>query len=531
MTTRYDFLQADKAVKFLSRLKLTGDFHGQPFKVMPWQEQIIREVYGTLNERGIRQYRYVYVETAKKNAKSQLLSGIGIKHLYDKSEPHGQIVLCAGDKNQARKDIYEPLVEMIEQEPELERRVRITDSMKEIENRETGTRLQVISSESYTKHGWNISCCIFDELHVQPNRSLYDVMLKGAGLARRQPIWWFVTTAGDDPDRTSIAWEVHEKAVSIIKARKKGDQQKDIPTWYPVIYAYDGDDIWNERNWKKANPSLGTTIRIEDMRDLAQEAKLHPADERLFRWLNLNQWITTKLSSWLPLDLWDGARGNWKRTDMLGEDCYLGGDFSTTTDLSSVCLIFPPQKTHEDWRWSWETWIPEEALVERVRQDHVPYDTWARDAWITPTAGNAIDYTTIENTILDIRKQFNVLELGSDPAFATMLLQRLMAAGLECADIQQSYNVLTDPMNIVETLLRERKATHDGNPLVRWAFGNTSIHKNGNAQIKYVKEHRGHSIVRSKRIDPIAALVCGMARAKLYNTEASVYEGRGLITI
>jgi phage terminase large subunit-like protein len=306
--------------------------------------------------------------------------------------------------------------------------------------------------------------------------------------------------------------------------KKPWDSEKDIPTWYPVIYAYNGDDVWNEQNWQKANPSLGVTLRIEDLRDLAQEAKLHPADERLFRWLDLNQWITTKLTSWLPLDLWDAAKGSWKRTDMLGEDCYLGGDFSTTTDLSSICLIFPPQAGHDDWRWSWETWIPAEALAERVKVDHVPYDAWAREAWITPTEGDAIDYTTIETTILEIKKQFNVLELGADPSFATMLLQRLMAAGLVCADIKQSYDVLTDPMNIVETLLREHHATHDGNPLVRWTFGNTSIHKNGNGQIKYVKEHRGHSIVRTKRIDPITALVCGMARAKLYTGRVDINE-------
>ena len=528
----YDAELADYAVQMISILKLTGDFHGQPFMLMPWQDKIIRDVYGTISERGIRQYRYIYIETAKKNAKSQLIAGIGILHLFNKSEPNGQIMLCAGDKNQARKDIYEPLVEMIEQNPDLLKRLKITDSVKEILNKETGTKLQVISAEAYTKHGWNLTCCIFDELHVQPNRYLYDVMLKGSGLARRQPIWWFVTTAGDDPDRTSIAWEVHEKAISILKARRrKGDKSRDIPTWYPVIYAYEGEDIWNEKNWKKANPSLGVTIRIEDLRDLAQEAKLHPADERLFRWLNLDQWVTTKLSAWLPLNLWDAVRGSWKREDMLGEDCYLGGDFSTTTDLSSVCLIFPPQATHEDWRWSWENWIPEEALSERVKIDHVPYDQWAAAGWITPTPGDAIDFTMIENRILELQKDYNILELGADPSFATMLLQRLEQAGMVYGAIAQTVKELTDPMNTVEVLLREKKASHDGSPLVRWAFGNTGIFKNGNGQIKYVKEHRGHNVVRTKRIDPIAALVCGMARAKLYDIESSVYDQRGLITI
>jgi phage terminase large subunit-like protein len=528
----FDEALAEKAVRFVSLLKLTGDFHGQPFQVMPWQARIIREVYGTLNDKGIRQYRYVYVETAKKNAKSLLGSGIAIMQLYSKDEPHGQIVLCAGDKEQARKDIYEPLVEMIEQDPELIKRVKITDSVKRIMNKQTGTTLDVISAEAYTKHGWNLSLCVFDELHVQPNRYLYDVMLKGAGMARRQPLWVFTTTSGDDPDRTSIAWEVHEKAKSVLNARRRnGDKSRDIPTWYPVIYAYEGEDIWNERNWRKANPSLGTVFEIDELRKLAQEAKLHEADERLFRWLNLCQWVTTKLTSWLPLDLYDQARGSWKREDMKGEDCYLGGDFSTTTDLSAVCLIFPPQKEHEDWRWSWESFIPEEGMRERVDKDHVPYDQWAAGGWVTPTEGGAIDYATIENKILDIRRDYHVIEMGVDASFATYLLQRLEAAGMVYSHIDQYPKTLTDPMNMIETLLREHKATHDGNPLVRWAFGNTSIFMNGNGQIKYVKEHRGHNIVRTKRIDPIAALVCGMARAKLYDTEKSVYEGRGLMTI
>ena len=170
-------------------------------------------------------------------------------------------------------------------------------------------------------------------------------------------------------------------------------------------------------------------------------------------------------------------------------------------------------------------------MGERIKTDHVPYDQFAAGGWLTPTPGAGIDYATIENTILDIRKQYNVIELAADPSFATYLLQRLETAGVTYAAIAQTVAVLTDPMNMVETLLRDGKLTHDNNPLARWAFGNTSIWQNGNGQKKFVKETRGHNIVRTKRIDPIAALVIGMARAKLYETGGSVYEGRGLITI
>lgn len=509
-------------------MKLTGDFHGQPFDLMPWQHQIVWDVYGTLNPRGVRQYRHVYVECAKKNAKSQLTSGIGNKHLYDRDEPNGQIVLCAGDREQAEQTIYYPLVEMIEQDPALIKRVKIIDSKKFIENKETGTTLKVISAESYTKHGWNISCCVFDELHVQPNRDLYDVMIKGAGLARRQPIWWVITTAGDDPDRVSIAWEVHEKAEAILKARAAKDKNSDVDTWYPVIHAYNGEDIYNEKNWAKANPSLGITLQADDLRDLAKEAKLHPADERLFRWLNLNQWVTTKLSSWLPLDLFDSTIGAWERKDLLGKKCYIGMDLSTTTDLSAICLVFPPQDGFEDWRVIWDCWIPEENMKDRIKQDHVPYDEWAAQGWIQPTKGDMIDHTVIEMRIQEIRKLYKVIELDGDRTFATMLWQRLEQDRLTCVDIPQQYATLTDPMNTIEILLRGKQISHEDHPVARWCFGNTSIVKNGNAQIKYVKERKGKNLDRSKRIDLTVAWVCAMARAKFHDKIKSVYDKRGI---
>jgi phage terminase large subunit-like protein len=537
----FDKAKAERAVKFMELLKLTGDFHGQPFALMDWQRDIIWNVYGTMNARSVRQYRYVYVETAKKNAKSQLVAGVGNKHLFDKEEPNGQIYCVAGDRNQAETQIYNPLVEMIEQDKSLIKRVKIRDSTKLIENKETGTTLKVISAEAYTKHGLNVSCCIFDELHAQPNRNLWDVMIKGAGLARRQPIWWVITTAGDDPDRVSIAWEVHEKAERILQARAAGDKEHDLETWYPIIYSYTGEDIYNESNWKWANPSLGITLQIEDLRDLAKEAKQSPADERLFRWLNLCQWVKTKLTSWLPLDLFDSTVGEWSRSDLLGKDCYLGMDLSTTTDLSAICLVFPPQEGFDDWRVIWDCWIPEVNMQVRIKEDKVPYDKWAAAGWIQPTEGDAIDYDTIEERIDEVRKLYNVIELDGDKSFATMLWQHLEKKKLTCVDIPQQYATLTDPINQTEVLLKTKRKvtddgkeielpmlTHEAHPVARWCFGNASIVKNGNEQKKLVKEHKGRGLDRTKRIDLIIAWVCAMARAKFYKSNESVYKRRGL---
>jgi phage terminase large subunit-like protein len=536
----FDKEKAERAIRIIECLKLTGDFHGQAFKLMEWQRKIISDVYGTMNERGLRQYQHCYLEVPKKNAKSQLGSAIAIFHLFNKEEPNGQIVVCAGDREQAEKDIYDPLVEMIEQDDALKKQVRITDSRKEIYNKITGSLLKVISAESYTKHGWNISCVIFDELHVQPSRDLYDVMTHGAGMARRQPIWWVLTTAGDDPDRVSVAWEVHEIAEGVIKAREGGDKSKDIPTWYPVIYSYQGEDIFNEENWKKSNPALGITFPIEVMRIMADEARVNPSKERLFRWLNLSQWLTYKLTGWLPIDLWDATIAkDWTRGDLIGEECYVGGDFSTTTDLSGTCLIFPPQEKHKDWRVIWDCWIPEENMKERIKEDHVPYDKWAAEGWIIPTPGNQIDYDKIEERFKDYLKIYKVKEMGADISFATMLIQHIQNLGIAVVPIKSYYTELTDPLNNIEILLRSRLQdeqdkdiklpvlTHENNPVARWCFGNTSIARNGNDQIKFVKESKGKGLIRTKRIDLTAAWVYAMARAKFYESK-SVYEKRGV---
>jgi phage terminase large subunit-like protein len=459
----------------------------------------------------------VYVEVPKKNGKSELAAGAGIYQLYAVGEKNGEVYGCAADREQA-SIVFDVAVDMIDQVPELKKRTKLNLSKRMITDKVSGSIYRVLSAEAYTKHGLNVSACIFDELHAQPNRGLWDVMTFGAGDARLQPIWWIITTAGDDPDRVSVGWEQHEKAVKIL-AGEWSD-----PTWYPVIYGYEGEDIYNPANWALANPSLGHTITVDSVREAAEASQMNKSNERLFRWLRLNQWVTTKLTTWLPLDLFDQTVGSWERADLIGEECYLGMDLSSTTDLTALCWIFPPQGQHMDWRVFWDCFIPADNMQDRIKVDHVPYDNWVARAWIIPTEGNVVDYTKLEEHILLMSKLYKIREIDADRTFAAMLLQRLEQAGITAVDIPQQYGTLTDPMNEVERLLKTKKLTHENNPVARWTFGNTSVHKNGNAQIKYVKETRGRSTIRTKRIDPIAAWVTGMARARFHSGSVDISE-------
>lgn len=516
---RHDKKRALEPIEFIQMLKAVDDFYGQPFLLLDWQHEIIWDVYGTVNEQGYRQYRYAYLEVPKKNGKTSLIGGLSLYHLVC-DPPGGQIYCCAADREQATL-VYRAAKGMLEQDAELEKILKVTDSQKEIKNIHTGTTLKVLSAEAYTKHGINPTVVIFDELHAQPNRELWDVMTFGAGAARKEPLWWVITTAGDDPDRHSIGWEVHEYA------RKVRDGELDDPTWYVKIYGAPEDaDIFDEQVWYQANPSLGHTISIEAVRQEALAARNSEAAERLFRWLRLNQWISTKQVGWQPLSLWDETNGEWHLSELIGKRCYVGLDLSSTTDLTAACYLFPPQDGIDEWRAIFDAWIPDENMKERVLRDKVPYDRWVNQKYLHATPGNVIDYDFVEARLLAANQQYDIVTLGSDPWNSRMLTQRLMREGMEVVEIPQNMKHLSPSMKMIERLMKSGQFTHEKNPLARWCWGNVVVAVDGNENIKPMKNKS------TERIDLIVAMINAMATAMLFEEDSlSVYDERGFITL
>ena len=511
-------LDKDRAlepIEFIQMLKLTDDFYGQPFVLLDWQYDVLWNVYGTVNESGYRQYRYAYLEIPKKNAKTTTIAGLAVYHLTCDG-PEGQIYCCAADRAQAGL-VYKAAVSMIEQNEELSEILSITDSRKEIKNKLTGTIMKVLSAEAYTKHGINPTVVIFDELHAQQKRDLWDTMTFGAGAARREPLWWVITTAGDDPDRHSIGWEIHEYA------RKVTEGEIEDPTWYAKIYnAPENADIFDEETWYKVNPSLGKTISIESVRQEALQAKNSEAAERLFRWLRLNQWVSLKNIGWLPITLWDGTNDTGSVAELVGKKCYLGLDLSSTTDLTAGALLFPPQKDLTEWRIIFEAWIPEDKMKERINRDKVPYDRWVREKYLHATPGDAVDYEFVEAKIKALAKQYNIKYLCTDPWNSRMLTQRLEKANIESIEVPQTIAGMSPGMKEIERLMRTGKLAHEINPVARWCFGNVNIVVDGNENIKPMKNK---SI---DRIDLIVAMINAMNVAIKLENITEVYSLRGM---
>ena len=516
----FDEKKARRVIRFIECLKHTkGEFHGKPFKLLPWQEKIIRDVFGTVRDEApsMRQYNQVYIEIGKKNGKSELGAALALNMLINDDEWKAEVYSCASDRQQAAI-VFDVAVDMVRQNPTLSKLIKIIPSTRRMIYQPTGSIYQVLSSEVATKHGLNVSACIFDELHTQPTRALYDVMTQGSGDARRQPLWFFLTTAGTD--RNSVCWEVHQKALDILEGRKHD------PRFYPVVYGLSDDADWqDEQNWYKCNPSLGYTITIDKVRDAYHKALETPADENMFRQLRLNQWVKQSIR-WMPMDKWDECGGNIDPYELEGRACYAGLDLSSTSDLTTLVLVFPPRYENESYMVLPFFWLLEDTLALRVRRDHVIYDQWERQGFIQTTEGNVVHYGAIEKFICELGERYNIREISYDRWNATMMVQTLEDDGFTMIPFGQGFRDMSPPTKELMRIVLEHRLNHGGHPVLRWNFDNAYVRTDPAGNLKLDKEKS------TEKIDGAVALVMALDRAmKNQNGGNSVYDDRGLLLL
>lgn len=290
----------DHAVRIINQFThTTGKFARQPFNLRPWQEQFIRELFKVDSATGLRQYRTCLLMLPRKNGKSEIAAAIALYGLMADVPPEigGQVYSAAADREQASL-VFNVAAQMVRNDPELSAACEIVDSQKRIVHRKSGSVYRAISADAHTKHGFNASMVIYDELHAAPNRELWDVLTTSQG-ARLQPLTLAISTAGYD--RHSILYELYEYA------RKVRDGVVDDPTFLPVLYEAPKDADWtDEQVWHAVNPALGDFRSLEEMRIAARRAKEIPSAENAFRRLYLNQW-TEQASRWIQMPSWDAC--------------------------------------------------------------------------------------------------------------------------------------------------------------------------------------------------------------------------------
>ena len=517
-TSHYDKKKADRAVTFIENLCHTkGKWAGTPFWLLPWQEQLIRDIFGIVKPDGNRQFRTAFVEICKKVGKSELAAAIALYLLYADNEPSAEVYGAAADRQQA-SIVFDVAKQMVEMSPALMKHSKLMGATKRIVNYGNAGYYQVLSAEVGGKHGFSVSGLVFDEIHTQPNRQLYDVLTKGSSDARQNPLHFIITTAGND--RHSIAYELHTKAVDILEGRRED------PTFYPVVYGLKDDEDWeDEANWYKVNPSLGYTVDVERLRDAYREAKQNPADEITFKWLRCNMWVSSTVA-WIPDAIYMRGNEPINMASLEGRDCYAGLDLSSTGDITALVLIFPPRDEDEKFVFLPYFWIPEETIPRRVKANSVPYDIWEKQGYIMSTEGNVIHYDFIEKFIMDLSEKYHILEIAVDRWNATHVIQNLEDNGLTMVPFGQGFASMSAPTKEFYRLLIEGKIIHGGHPVMRWMAGNVVVDTDPAGNIKVTK-------AKSKeKIDGIVAAIMALDRAVRHEGESrSVYDTRGIILI
>lgn len=515
----YDKEYAEFAVAFIESLCHTkGTWAGKRFELMDWQEQIIRDLFGILKPNGYRQFNTAYIEIPKKNGKSELAAAVALLLTCGDGEQRAEVYGAAADRQQA-SIVFDVAADMVRMCPALNKRVKILASQKRLIYEPTNSFYQVLSAEAYSKHGFNVHGVVFDELHSQPNRKLYDVLTKGSGDARMQPLFFLITTAGTDTH--SICYEVHQKAQDIIDGRKID------PTFYPVIYGADDTEDWTSpKVWKKCNPSLGETIGMDKVKTACESAKQNPGEENSFRQLRLNQWVKQAVR-WMPMDKWDKCAFAVNEKQLEGRVCYGGLDLSSTTDITAFVLVFPPLDEDDKYIILPYFWIPEDTLDLRVKRDHVPYDVWERQGYLQTTEGNVVHYGYIEKFIEELGKKFNIREIAFDRWGAVQMVQNLEGMGFTVVPFGQGFKDMSPPTKELMKLTLEQKIAHGGHPVLRWNMDNIFIRTDPAGNIKADKEKS------TEKIDGAVATIMALDRAIRCgnDTSESVYDSRGILFI
>ena len=493
-----------------------GTWAGKKFELIDWQEQIIRDIFGTLKPNGYRQFNTAYIEIPKKQGKSELAAAVALLLTCGDGEERAEVYGCAADRQQA-SIVFEVAADMVRMCPALNRRVKILTATKRIVYLPTNSFYQVLSAEAYSKHGFNIHGVVFDELHTQPNRKLFDVMTKGSGDARMQPLYFLITTAGTDTH--SICYETHQKAKDILEGRKID------PTFYPVIYgADDGDDWTDPKVWKKANPSLGITVGVDKVKAACESAKQNPAEENSFRQLRLNQWVK-QVVRWMPMDKWDKCKIAVDEEALEGRVCYGGLDLSSTTDITAFVLVFPPTPDDDKFTILPYFWIPEDNLTLRVNRDHVPYDLWHKQGYLETTEGNVVHYAYIEKFIEKLGEKYNIREIAFDRWGAVQMVQNLEGMGFTVVPFGQGFKDMSPPTKELMKLVLEGKIGHSGHPVLHWMMDNVCARTDPAGNVKMDKEKS------TEKIDGAVATVMALDRAIRCGNDnsASVYDERGIL--
>jgi phage terminase large subunit-like protein len=496
-----------------SHLRFSQGRHaGQLVKLLPWQRNdLIMPLFSWRTKDNTLRYRSGWISTPKKNGKSCSGMWICAAFLLATGEQSPMVVNCANDRGQA-SILYDDFRFSVERDKQLKRALKITESQKIIRYPAKNGTYRVLSRESSTKHGISASLCVFDEAAFSQDDELYKA-LRYAGIARQSSLMLCISTAGYD--RSTWGYDQYKYAKSIL------DNECDDVSFFPLVYeASDDPDILDENEWHRANPSLTTTMDIQEIRQAAAAANSSPSAKLNFLSLRLNKW-TTPISQYISLDRWDECLGEFP--DLTGQPIFLGLDLASTIDLTGLAGVIPYQGKFYLLQ---HAWVPVESVREQEAENLGRYRTFEQEGSLSLTPGNAADYSTIRKYISQLAEVYDVRVVVCDRSNALETALLLQQDGLEVKFCPQTPAYLNHPTKGLEKIVLDKTLVHDGSELMRWQCTNLQVKTDARNYLLPTKA------LRSSKIDNFSALIMALGQALQFETtyapDISPYETCGV---
>lgn len=428
---------------------------GQNLHLHPSQVFIESSVHGWVHrDTGLRRFRIAYEEVPRKNGKSTRMAAKGLFMLTEEGEPGAEVYCGASTEYQANK-VYEPAKRMARRNHLFRQHYGVEVQEQAIFVPATGSKMTTMIGNP--GDGDSPSCAIIDEYHEHKTSGQYDTMVSGTG-AREQPLVYVITTAGYS--LTSPCFALRKEVMGIL------DGVYEDETIFGIIYHADDEDDWQDPiAYRKANPLLGVSVSEEYLQGQLDKAKRSTQGRTVFLTKHLNRWVQAG-EPFFDVDAWMSAP-RFAIEEMEGEECVLGLDLASRRDLAALVAVF---RHGERWRiWS-RFWLP----AARVREvQTVPYQEWVDKGHIVETPGDVIDLDLIEEEVRQFATRHTVLQAGHDPHQATQMVTRLQADGIPMVAVQQRFQHMSEPMKLLDALIRDGKVEHCGNEVMTWCLANT----------------------------------------------------------
>jgi phage terminase large subunit-like protein len=526
---RFDPAAAQHAIDFFGFLcHSKGEWVGQTFDLAPPQQFIVWVLFGWKRADGMRRFRFAHIELARGNGKTTLLAGIGL-YLFFADGEGGAEVYCAATKKDQAKILFSEAERMRSASPGLKKRISSFRNNMNIPG--TASKFEPLGADADTLDGLNVHGAIIDEFHMHKSRELLDKLETAMG-KRRQPLLFTITTAGHD--RATACWNQHEYAEKVLEGINEDD------TFFAYIAALDdGDDWQDESTWGKANPLLGTAVKIEELRTVAHSAAQNPSKLNSFLRYRLNRWTSSETAA-IRVEDWrecvgfslEGKDARVLRAEIEerfeGRECFIAVDLSATEDITCSGKLFTPEEDEELWVFIPHFWLPEERLAQKIAEWRAPYDVWAREGFLLTTEGDVVDYDAVQAQVLEDVERYEVREICFDPWNATQFANNLQKAGVPAdrlVKFPQTVGSFAEPTKkLIEVMVPKRRIAHLGNPVLAWMAANLTVREDPNGAKRPVKgKGRG-------KIDGMVSLIMALGRA-IAAPGAGAYDGGSEIVV